>query len=135
MKIRSGFVSNSSSSSFICNRFVGENGEYAIPFDEKEIERKLQVIFKFCFESGILNAKRWEECHGAKPTYSAMFGRIAKLGKSDFIKFKKEWFEDDDYLKWNKYMFVIDSAGDNSIPYEVFEVIKGLFNAERIHLG
>jgi hypothetical protein len=38
-------------------------------------------------------------------------------------------------IKEHKYCIVINSEEDNSIPYEVFDIIERKFEAMRIHLG
>jgi hypothetical protein len=52
------------------------------------------------------------------------------------IYIAKENSTDEDYgYKIKKGQLVIESSGDNAIPYSLFEIIEEAFNAERHHLG
>lgn len=109
MKIRKGFVSNSSSSSFICD--TDRPAEQI----EKELRELLEIYNKLT--------------NRAIP-YEETFDNIYIGGK-----------EDQDYLSsWDGDINVIgktiiNSKNDNSIPYELFDIIDTSYSARRIHLG
>lgn len=132
MKIRNGFVSNSSSSSFICNAFSDhyKNGKAPIKFDEKEIKRKLEAIFKFCVETDIISTDIYKDI-SEEGNFSKMFGSVYKISPQEFESIKEDSFccLDDNNLEWNENMFMIESADDNSVPSEMFEIIKTIFDA------
>ena len=122
MKIRQGFVSNSSSSSFICNFYNAD--PYNVPFDKEEILRKLKILYQCAKDLGCLyieNAK-----------FEDVFGYIEKATEFDIKELNEGWDYD---IKFHEHMFLINSASDNSIPCEFFELIENLFKAHRIHLG
>lgn len=115
MKIRNGFVSNSSGSSFICK--TKDN--------LKTVKEKLQLIL---------------DCHNALSGENLIFDNVfcePYYGSQDYDKKLVEWgywrqvYNSDTTVG----KVVIDSATDNSIPSEWFEIIESTFNAERIHLG
>ena len=122
MKIRNGFVSNSSSSSFVCNFYNAD--PYNIPFDEGEIIKKLQIIYQCAKELGCL--------YLPEAKFENVFGSVRKASEDDIRELNEGWGHD---IKFHNQMFLIDSAADNSIPYEFFELIESLFKAHRIHLG
>jgi len=127
MKIRTAFVSNSSSSSFICRKKMTID----------EAKEKTQAIL---------------EC------YNKLFDRELKYENVFFPPYKgskkydeelKSWgyIGEDKNNKWDVFeenriqvkttvgRIVIDSESDNSIPYELFELIEEAFDAIRLHLG
>ena len=56
---------------------------------------------------------------------------------SELVKKEKEWIasiSQEDRDKLSEYV-IIESASDNSIPYDLFDSIESLVNGERIHLG
>lgn len=84
------------------------------------------------------------------------------LRKTEDLEYKRPWDENREYNegvdqkldeKWNEYVkgwkaenmeiirpslignLCIHSNGDNSIPYELFEMIERALNANRLHLG
>ena len=52
-------------------------------------------------------------------------------------EFEDKWIADEVENNLNKYLgsIVIESASDNSIPFELFDVIEYGFSAKRYHLG
>lgn len=119
MKIRQGFVSNSSSSSFVCNWY--DSDYKVIPFNNIEVINKLDIIYTLI-----------KDLHLSDNSFYEIFGEIRPATKKDIANLNKNW---DAKLKYNKNMYLINSADDNSIPYGVFELIEQVFNAKRIHLG
>lgn len=115
MKLRTGFVANSSSEAFICNTKL----------DIGTIKRKLEELLSVYTNSGEY------EKHDEKPEYDDVFGEIYIGGKSDnenFSYFHGGTLDIDGKI-------IIPSASDNSIPYNMFSMIEHMFNAERVHLG
>ena len=115
MKIRKGFVSNSSSSSFICDTKASLD----------KVREKLDLIL---------------ECHnslsGEHLTFEGTFCE-PYYGSQNYDKelndcgYMRQVYECDTTVG----KVIIDSAGDNTIPYQWFEIIEFAFNGRRIHLG
>jgi len=122
MKLRNGFVSNSSSSSFVCNKYATEYNNYKAS-DMKAVKEKLVKIFK-CMKT--------LELLTPKTKFSDVFQEPRKATKADIKDLNSGWSAD---LKYNDEMFLINSTSDNTIPYQLFILIEDIFNAERIHLG
>ena len=111
MKIRSGFVSNSSSSSFICDTHMSPG----------EVEYKLRELLDFY-------NKMFERCFEFEEVFEEPF-------RDDTGIWKKEI---EDYIAGSietKGKIIINSRSDNSIPWEIVDFIENLFNGYRIHLG
>jgi hypothetical protein len=111
MKIRAGFVSNSSSEAFICK------SEHSV----QETKDILQRMVDF----------NNEMCETNKDFYD-IFEEPRLASEED-----REWFDDwdveatpEDYTS-----VLIFSASDNTIPWALFDMIEGKFKARRIHLG
>ncbi len=109
MKIRNGFVSNSSTSSFICTTKESNT----------TIEAKLEQLLEFYNE--------WE---GKDYKFKDVF-KILKITKEKIRDLKENW----NYNIPKHATFIIEGADDNSIPYELFDFIVSKFNASRLHLG
>ena len=113
MKIREGFVSNSSSSSFICRVNMDTN-------EAKEILIKLLALYNGAMDTNYIYEKVFYDPYVGDKKYEnelnkyyGTYQTIPKINGS----------------------LVINSASDNSIPYELFNMIESKFNATRIHLG
>jgi len=122
MKIRTGFVSNSSSSCFICDYPTDRGSIQDVTVKLKEMVSFYNSMFdqKYSYED-VFNDPR-------KPTSEDI-----KL-LSDYIGY----YEPGEVrVKQGevKNRLVIFSAEDNSIPYELWEIMCSVFKAERIHLG
>jgi hypothetical protein len=122
MKIRVGFVSNSSSSSFICNHYESEYNKMK-KFNKEEVLKRLRVMHRCAIDLGFLSPET---------KFEDVFGEVRKATEKDINDLNKGWSTN---FKYNKQMFLINSKEDNSIPYELFELIESAFNAERVHLG
>lgn len=115
MKIRTGFVSNSSSSSFVC--------DIKMPF--KEVKEKLNLMLEL-----------HNKLFGTTLTFEQTF-KEPKIGTKKDDEFYKDW----DYLEriypdnTSVGKLIINSRGDNTVPYELFELIESAFKGQRLHLG
>ena len=117
MKIRQGFVSNSSSSSFICGMWSPSScPKYTI----EETITILQKILDFYNDL--------EEKH---LSFDDVF-ETPRLATTEDIEFLKDWDVEKERVEGR---ILINSKEDNTIPYMLFKVISEKFHAERIHLG
>ena len=124
MKIRNGFVSNSSSSCFVCNPMGGikdyanDNKEYTVE-EAREILQKMLDFYNEMMEKNL--------------AFDDVFGEI-KIGDDEDVEFLTDWDK-----SWTEERvrgkLLITSACDNTIPYELFEFISTKFHAWREHLG
>jgi hypothetical protein len=112
MKVRSDFVTNSSSSCFICNTSKTPN-------EVKEVLEKMLEIYNFSCERNLQFHDVFDD-----PYY-----------------YEKNMIPKDNTYAWgyeckdNIGKVLIMSAGDNSIPYALWELIEEAFDAYREHLG
>ena len=111
MKIRAGFISNSSTSSFVCDIK-----------DKALVDSKMRKIIEF-----------WNEISGC--TYALDCYTIFKVDKEYIKKINDEWEFPDKLFKDDLGKIVIEGKQDNSMPYQTFEIIENVFNAHRYHLG
>lgn len=111
MKIRNGFVSNSSSSSFICKTDLSVT----------EVSEKLHKIHQLYCEI-YDDESSFTDCY-EEPLY------LTDAEKKEYFKY---WTTHYEIPEGN---IIINSASDNSIPFDLFDMIENAFNARRIHLG
>lgn len=111
MKLRTGFVSNSSSSSFICETDMSVD----------QVREKLVVL---------LNAHN--ELFGTSLSFYEVFDDPFV---ADDSYCNSEWADYHRPMREAKGKVIIESVGDNSIPYEMWRYIEELFAADRCHLG
>ena len=120
MKIRNGFVSNSSSSCFICN-YDGKGKDYTV----EEAITILEVMLDF--HNKMLNENAYDD------HFDDMFGEIyvGEEGDSGVLRGWEEYHD----VKQTHGRLIISSSSDNSIPWYMQDIIAEKFNATRLHLG
>jgi len=119
MKIRQGFVSNSSSSSFICDYYRNE-AKYTVE-ETKEILQKILDFYNDIEEQNLSFEKVFEEPYIG--SQKDMDGLDSFFGT-----------EYSSHERANGRV-IINSTEDNSIPYLIRGIIEAKFNAEYFHLG
>jgi hypothetical protein len=112
MKIRSGFVSNSSSSSFVCKTKM----------TVEEVEESLHQLLDF-----------YNEFCGLNLEFDEVFKKPFFPDKNFVKEMNEGWSHL--YNKYSEDKMVIESTDDNSIPYVLFDLIEEKFDAGRNHLG
>jgi hypothetical protein len=114
MKRRTGFISNSSTSCFICAVY----GEHK--YNRKETVAILQKMLDF-----------YNDLEGENISFKKAFMFPKKATKED-VDLLKNWDIDKSRVEGQTLIY---SRDDNSIPWMLFGLIEAKFNAERIHLG
>lgn len=116
MKIRSGFVSNSSSSSFVFNS----------PLSTEEIENALKASIIICNKLGGTNID-CNDCFYITEVDDKLLEDIVEWRQ------KPEFWQGELFTKESR---VIHSVRDNSIPYATQELILNTFSdVKRFHWG
>jgi hypothetical protein len=113
MKIRSGFVSNSSSSSFICSTKMNLD----------QVRNKLNIMVEM-----------YNRLFDAQETFDSMFEDPYVISRINIEGYKKTI----SYFGGGRVAIgdtIINSTDDNSIPWMLHTAIEDLFHANRIHLG
>ena len=125
MKIRIGFVSNSSSEAFICNtdkpleQIKMELEHLLETYNEMvDIPHPFDSVFEYPFIGAVSNVAEIVD----------YINYYRKDRSSLFFYPKKGWDIPIDKV-------IIRSKDDNSVPYELFEIIESAYNATRLHLG
>jgi len=119
MKIRLGFVSNSSSSSFVCN-YYRKKTEYTTE-ETKEILQKILDFYNDIYEQTLSFEKVFEEPY---------------IGSQKDVDGLDDFFGTE-YPRHERAngKIIINNQKENSIPHMLFGIIESKFNAERFHLG
>lgn len=125
MKVRQSYVANSSSSSFLISK---KN------ITVEEVEQELRKVLKL-YNEMMDTDYRYEDCFGSiyeytKYDYEADRKQIEKYS-TDKYSFNGWGYEKEE----NIGKIFIDSSEENSIPFELFDIIEKKFNAYRYHLG
>ena len=114
MKRRTGFISNSSTSCFICATYGRHD------YTNKETIAILQKMLDF-----------YNDLEGENISFEQAFKKPKKATKKD-IEMLGDWRIEESRVKGKTLIY---SNGDNAIPWMLFGLIEDKFNAERIHLG
>lgn len=109
MKVRAGFVSNSSSEAFILKTRR----------NVKRIETELRSIIDL-----------YNTISGEKLEFDNMF-KLPQIADKVDEEYLKSW----DYKTPLIGKTIIYSAEDNAIPWVIVEFVAAVYNADRIHLG
>ena len=109
MKIRSGFVSNSSSSSFVVNKTV--------TIDPSQVKELLTKLLTF-----------YTEWTGERLSFEEVFDDPFVATKEYVDEFNRDR-QGCDHIN-NPGNVIINSASDNSIPYELYDLIQNKFQAQ-----
>lgn len=123
-------ITNSSTELFVCDT------EKSLELIEELLEELLQTYNKL---------------YGKKLRYKDVFKELRFYSKEEYEKSVKKEEEDkkeaeSEGRKYRDYRWgfekkenigrvVIEGGGDNSIPYEMFDLVEGAFCASRYHLG
>lgn len=123
MRIRQGFVSNSSSSSFVCGADVTIAQARSLMTSIIEFDRKYAYTD---IENEVVDFDVYFQ-----PPF---------IADAAYVKFLKDYFDGctdcyEDTIKHARGRVIIASAEDNSIPYAWFDVICSKLDATRLHLG
>jgi hypothetical protein len=72
------------------------------------------------------------EIRGTERRFDDCFGGVyAATDATDYLKSLAKSYD----FSFTKGQIIIESQGDNSIPYELFDMIESAFEARRHHLG
>jgi hypothetical protein len=117
MKIRNGFVSNSSSSSFLIKTDENIN----------EVKQFLENCIKFGNNNGLNEY--------IESSYEMIFDEpFDPNSDSEFIE-QIKYYLNEYNVNIKDYNIVVNSVGDNSVPYWMFDIIGTKYCCRRLHLG
>ena len=131
MKIRKGFVSNSSSSSFILDYYSDKDKIITL-------EKVKELLNKLVEVEQIFNPKiKFEDIFNLKFDAESM---CVGNKNDDIIERRTKWeddFDTNDKTDFKKCegKIIINSADDNSIPYWMKEFLEDKLNAKYWHWG
>jgi hypothetical protein len=101
-------ITNSSSELFVCNT------DKSVDMVESLLRKMLDLH---------------NEIHGTSRHFDDCFGGVYVA--TDHLKSLANSYD----FSFTKGQIIIESQGDNSIPYELFDMIESAFEARRHHLG
>lgn len=111
-------ITNSSSELFICS------GTKSVEVIKEAILDCVKI-----YNAEMSNSK--EKYHGDPINLDAVFDGIFQEPR-----LATENDTDDNYgFSWSKGQIILESWGDNSVPYELMEIIEKFLVVERYHLG
>jgi len=124
MKSRKTFVSNSSSSSFICNLYYWQedNPQPSIEY----VKEKMKLIEKFTKEF-------YTDAESSEYHILHDYDYNVFIADKKYEREIRDWEIDKDLKIKGKVIIV--STEDNSICSGLFDLIRNIANFERIHLG
>ena len=128
MKIRNGFVSNSSSSSFICSTSM----------DLEKVRQKLETMlnnYNDLFEDSLKFDEVFEEPFRISGQDAMSREYKDHIFSWIFQKNGRCWITGVEKIDDLDGKLIINSAGDNSVPWELVDTIEKLFEGQRVHLG
>lgn len=132
MKIKTGFISNSSSEAFICNAeyYSGENPTRYTPEQAEEILRKIlsshiEIMTMHCPDYALKDFVPYD--------YDKVFQKPHYITPED-VEEMENWSVKIDKKSIGKDL-IIYSIDDNSVPWGIFDIIETKFYARRVHLG
>ena len=118
MKIRNGFVSNSSSEAFIIDPEIGLDNV------KKALQKLVDIHPILC----ALNGDDYHYTSGNDGDFNSMFKKPKIAGDHEC----EGWEE---YFTVKPGKIIVYSTEDNSIPGWIMDAIEDIFNADRHHLG
>jgi hypothetical protein len=129
MKIRQGFVSNSSSTSFYIDA-----SKYSCTKVKETIKLALDLV-DFCHDSSSSNIDSICTVHETKDIEG-----IKTQIRQHYAPLDDSLFDDDNLahrhqVKLPKKVVVVDSTDDNSIPFSIQEFLENELGATRQHWG
>lgn len=127
MKIRIGFVSNSSSEAFICGQYNYRDIKKYTPEEVEDILRKMLQLYVEVME--MHNPDNYSKDYSFEHT----FRDIRYITEQD-VREMKDWDVEINRENIGKEV-IFYSADDNSVPYGLFDLLERKFGTQRVHLG
>lgn len=122
MKIRTGFVSNSSASSFVTSKDIGDKDDV------------IRAIINMCADAGY-DRKEYKNIINNEVSVIKICDKdTAEETKKEFGEDSKYWgYRDEDFAIGNTWIL----GSDNAIPYDIMDRIVESFDCHRyvFHMG
>jgi hypothetical protein len=129
MKIRQGFVSNSSSTSFYIDA-----SKYSCAKVKETIKLALDLV-NFCHDSNYGNIDSICTVHETKDIKGIEMQIQQHYAPLDDSLFDDDNLANQHQVKLPKKVIVVDSTDDNSIPFSIQEFLENELGATRQHWG